>query len=213
MQQQYDRLAPIYDQRWQFYITNTLSFLIEWAGIAPEDKVLDVACGTGELERRLTVQHPQQTIVGVDLSAQMLAIAQPKCVDHPHVSFQPASASALPWQHPQFDVVVCANAFHYFDTPDAVLGEMQRVLQASGRVFLLDWCRDFVVCRLCDWVLGWFDPAHKRCYTEAELHKLLVTAGYSIQRSQRVRFGLIWGLMAVEAVIDDSKNKTDIRRN
>ena len=208
MQQQYDRLAQIYDQRWQFYITNTLSFLIEWAVIAPGEKVLDVACGTGELERRLTAQHPQQVMVGVDFSAQMLAIAQQKCAHSPYVSFQQASASALPWSHPQFDVVICANAFHYFDDPDAVLGEMQWVLQVNGRVILLDWCRDFVVCRLCDWVLGWFDPVHKRCYTEAELQKLLVTAGYRIQRSQRVRFGLIWGLMVIEAVIDCSIDKT-----
>ena len=202
VQQQYDRFAQIYELRWQFYITKSPSFLLEWAAIAPEAKVLDVACGTGELERQLTTQHPQQRIVGVDFSAQMLAIAQQKCAEHPHISFQQASASTLPWQHPQFDVVICANAFHYFDHPHAVLGEMQRVLQANGRVILLDWCRDFVVCRMCDWVLGWFDPAHKRCYTEAELHELLVTAGYRIQRSQRVRFGLIWGLMAIEAVMD-----------
>jgi ubiquinone/menaquinone biosynthesis C-methylase UbiE len=139
-------------------------------------------------------------ITGVDFSDQMLAIARPKFADQPAVTFQQASASALPWQQSQFDVVLCANAFHYFDWPDQVLAEMRRVLHPNGRVVILDWCRDFLVCRLCDWVLSRFDPAHKNCYTEAELHEFLRATGYRVQRSQRIRFGLIWGLMAVEAI-------------
>ncbi|MEM0979904.1 MAG: methyltransferase domain-containing protein [Cyanobacteria bacterium P01_H01_bin.58] len=199
VQQQYDRLASIYDQRWQFYITHTLTFLVDWAKISPSDRVLDVACGTGELECRLVEQHPHQVIVGVDFAAAMLAIAQSKFPVASSVSFQQAPAAALPWQTPEFDVVVCANAFHYFDHPQTVLAEMARVLHPHGRVVILDWCRDFWVCRVCDWLLDWFDPAHKRCYTQAELHAILTVAGYHVQRSQRVRFGFIWGLMVVEA--------------
>lgn len=202
VQQQYDRLACIYDRRWRSYISNTLSFLVSWAQVLPSETVLDVACGTGELECLLTEQHPQQHIVGVDFAEKMLAIAQQKCAHRANVAFHQASASCLPWQHPEFDVVLCANAFHYFDNPQAVLKEMERVLRRSGRVVILDWCRDYFVCRLCDWVLGWFDPAHKRCYTQAELNELLTQAGYQIRRSQRVRFGLIWGLMVAEAVSD-----------
>jgi len=200
VQQQYDRLAAIYDRRWQGYITNTLSFLVDWAQIIPLERVLDVACGTGEWARLLTERHPQQRIVGVDFSEQMLAIARPKFAALPHVQFQTASASALPWNTPEFDVVVCANAFHYFDQPDTTLAEMARVIEADGRIIILDWCRDFLVCRVCDWVLTWIDPAHKRCYTQAELHTLLTAAGYTVSRSRRVRFGLIWGLMVAEAV-------------
>jgi len=200
VQKQYDRLAHIYDQRWQGYITNTLSFLADWAQVTPTERLLDVACGTGELERLLIARHPQQTITGVDFSEQMLAIACPKFTDQPTVTFQQASASALPWPQSEFDVVVCANAFHYFNEPDQVLAEMRRVLHSTGRVVILDWCRDFLLCRLCDWGLSLVDPAHKNCYTEAELHGLLTAAGYRIQRSQRVRFGLIWGLMAIEAI-------------
>lgn len=200
VQQQYDRLAAIYDQRWQFYITNTLSFLVKWAPIAPAETVLDIACGTGELERLLVERHSHQSIVGVDFSESMLAIARQKHAHRPKIQFRRAAATALPWQAAEFNVVVCANAFHYFEAPTTVLTEMARVLHPHGRVVILDWCRDFLVCRLCDWVLGWLDPAHKNCYSEAELHELLAVTGYRIQRSRRVRFGLIWGLMAVEAV-------------
>lgn len=199
VQQQYDRLADIYDQRWQTYIAQTLSFLIDWAQIQPQDTVLDVACGTGELERRLSLVSPNITITGVDFSAAMLAIARLKCQDLATVQFYQALATRLPWATSQFDVVVCANAFHYFDHPAQVLAEMARVLHSPGRVVILDWCRDFWLCQLCDWWLGWRDPAHKQCYTEAELHQLLEQAGFQRRRSQRVRFGWLWGLMIVEA--------------
>jgi hypothetical protein len=35
VRQQYDKLAAIYDQRWNSYITNTLLFLKDWAQISP----------------------------------------------------------------------------------------------------------------------------------------------------------------------------------
>lgn len=199
VQQQYDRLAKIYDDRWQFYIHQTLSFLTAWAQIQPRERVLDVACGTGELERLLTRQNPAQTVIGVDFSTEMLAIAQTKCQQFPHITFQEASAMALPWATPQFDGIICANAFHYFDEPIAVLQQFQQVLNPGGRVIILDWCRDFWSCQLCDWFLGLTDPAHQRCYTEAELCDLLSQGGFRVTRSQRHRFGLVWGLMAIEA--------------
>ncbi len=201
VQQQYDRLAGIYDKRWQRYISNTLSFLVHWANIMPNERILDIACGTGELERLLTDQYPQQDIIGIDVSSKMLAVAQKKCAALPNVNFHHASASALPWKEFQFEVVICANAFHYFDQPAEALAEMKRVLHPNGRVIILDWCRDFIVCRFCDWLLGWLDPAHKRCYTQDELQTLIMSAGLKVQRAQRVRFGLIWGLMVVDASV------------
>lgn len=208
VRQQYDRLAERYDQRWRGYVTNTLSFLVEWARVLPSERVLDVACGTGELEHQLIRRCPQQAIVGVDFSDKMLAIARRKFQDSGRVRFRAASATALPWQRPIFNVVLCANAFHYFDEPAIALLEMRRVLQPQGRVIILDWCRDYWVCQVCDWLLTWLDPAHKQCYSEAELHGLLTVAGYRIRRSQRVRFGLIWGLMVAEAVVDPPFNPT-----
>ena len=200
VQQQYDHLAPIYDQRWQFYIQNTLQFLVQWAHIQPHEKVLDLACGTGEFAMLWHDHCPAHSmLIGVDFSEQMLAIAREKCAGLPNIQFCCAAATQLPRNLPQFDVVVCANAFHYFEPPLQVLAEIGQVLQPAGRVVILDWCRDFWLCRLCDWWLSWRDPAHQRCYTEAELHQLLHQAGYHIGRSRRVRFGWLWGLMIVEA--------------
>lgn len=200
VRQQYNQVANQYDRRWQRYITNTLLFFQEWMCLEPGARVLDIACGTGELERLLLTQNPQQCITGVDISDEMLIQAQQKLQTFPSVGFQVATARSLPFQNSQFDAVISANSFHYFDEPELVLQEMQRVLNPDGRLMLLDWCRDYWVCQVCDWVLQWLDPAHKRCYTQAELHHLLTNAQFKIVRSQKVRFGWLWELMVVEVV-------------
>ena len=194
---QYDRLADIYDLRWRNYIVNTLTFLHNWEEIEPQSTILDVACGTCEFERLLLNQNPTQKITGIDISEKMLNIAREKYRAYPSVKFHQASVHSLPFSSQSFDVVVSANAFHYFDRPQVALAEMKRVLKPNGKVIILDWNKDYPVCRICDWLLQIFDPAHQQCYTQEELHKLLISAEFKIHRATKVRFGVIWGLMAV----------------
>ena len=206
VQMQYDGLAKVYDWRWRRYLTNTLSFLVDWANVASTAAVLDVGCGTGELARLLLEQNPHQAIVGIDISEEMLVQARQKLRNVEQVTFEQASASALPIPDNTFEVVVSANAFHYFPEPEAALAEMRRVLKPDGKIVILDWCKDFLVCRICDWVLKRLDPAHQQCYTETELHGLLKTAGFRVGQARRIRFGLIWGLMAVIGTKDFDKS-------
>src|SRR5262245_32086825 len=111
---EYDRMAGFYDQLWRAYVTNTLSLLKIWAQIEPSATVLDVACGTGAFAWLLLRTCLHQRIVGIDISSRMLAIAARKCAAARHVVFEQARASALPCVDAAFDVVVSANAFHYF---------------------------------------------------------------------------------------------------
>ncbi|MBD3884633.1 methyltransferase domain-containing protein [Phormidium tenue FACHB-886] len=200
VQGQYDQLADRYDQRWKNYITDTLTFFKAWANLSPDSVILDVACGTGELERLLAAENLHQQIVGVDLSERMLAQARQKLQAFPHINFQLATVRSLPFPDRSFDVVISANSFHYFDDPLTSLQEMRRVLKSDGRLVLLDWCRDGWFCQLCDFILKWIDPAHKQCYTQKELHDLLNAAQFQICRSTRVRLSLFWELMAVEVL-------------
>jgi ubiquinone/menaquinone biosynthesis C-methylase UbiE len=205
VQQQYDQLARIYDRRWNSYVETTLRFLQQWADISSQAVVLDLGCGTGEFERLLLQAQPHQQIVGIDISMEMLAIAQRKLCGYPSVTFQQGSATAIPSIDEQF-VVVCASAFHYFEHPLAALSEIKRVLKPGGKVVILDWCKDFLLCRVCDWVLKRTDPAHQQCYTQQELHQFLAAAQFTIQAATTRRFGLIWGLMAATATKSLSEN-------
>ncbi|MEL6763847.1 MAG: class I SAM-dependent methyltransferase [Cyanobacteria bacterium J06607_6] len=198
---QYNRLAKIYDQRWQGYISQTLNFLYDWSALDGDEIVLDVACGTGEFERHALAHHPEQSVTGVDLSPSMLEIARQKC---PTVNFTLGSATALPFGADRFDVVLSANAFHYFEPVDQALGEMVRVTRPGGRVIILDWCRDDWLCQLCDWGLKLVDPAHRQCYTQTEFHALLRQQNLQIVGHRRVRFGW-WGLMVATCEVLPAK--------
>ena len=200
VRQEYDRLASIYDRRWQNYINKSLSFLLDFADISSEAKLLDLACGTGELTRLLLEQNPQQQITGVDISESMLEIARKKLDTHPSVSFYCASVTSLPFDNDSFDLVICANAFHYFASPQLALIEMKRVLKPKGEILILDWCRDYWVLKLLHPAFKFIDPAYQRCYTQAELDRLLNAAGFNVEKDSKVRFGSIWELIAVKAM-------------
>ena len=205
VRQHYNRLAKIYDRRWRAYVSRTLDFFQAWLELSGTETVLDIACGTGELERRLLREHPAQQIWGVDLSEQMLAIAQDKLHPFPTVSLHRANVSALPFDDHQFDVVVSASAFHYFEDPSLALQEMKRVLKPDGRLVILDWCRDFWACKVCDLVLKLADPVYRQCYTEREFHHLLTTAGFRITDARPVSFGWFWGLMVATVRLEPMK--------
>lgn len=196
---QYNQQAAIYDRLWRSYTTKTLTFLQNWAQIKPEAIVLDIGCGTGEFEKLLLQTNPSQSIVGVDLSEKMLDIAREKCQTYDKVDFRVASADFLPFEDNSFDLVVSASAFHYFNQPLAALAQIKRVLKPDGAVVILDWNKDYFVCRIYDWILQLFDPAHQQCYTQTELDQLLTTAQFQVQRTTTFRVGLVWELMILMA--------------
>lgn len=196
---QYDRMARLYDRLWRRYTRFTLDTLARWIDHFEAERVLDVGCGTGELERRLATAHPDWHLTGVDLSEEMLAVAHKKLAAHPQVDFQLAPAEDLPFPEDHFDLVVSASAFHYFPDPEAALQEMQRVLHPDGALLLLDWCRDFFTMKLFDAVLPLFDSAYRHCYTERELHRMLGATGFRPRVSRRYRLFPHWGLMIVVA--------------
>jgi ubiquinone/menaquinone biosynthesis C-methylase UbiE len=200
IRQQYNEMANSYDQRWNNYITKTLSILKNWAEIAPEATVLDIGCGTGELEQLFLAENPQQVMIGVDISEKMLLIAQHKCHTYSHVSFHNVSVSNLPFENNCFDVIVSASAFHYFDDPHTALIEIKRVLKPQGKVFILDWCKDYLSCQICDFILKLVDPAYKQCYSQKEFHDLLESAHFDIERAAKFRFNVVWGMMIVQAI-------------
>lgn len=95
----------------------------------------------------------------------------------------------MPFEDDGFDVVLSASALHYFPKPRAVAAEFKRVLRSSGRLYVLDWCRDSRLMKLRDAILRRIDPAHVRCYTGTEVRDVFASEGFTSCRTESLRSG------------------------
>ncbi len=112
---------------------------------AGEDRVLDVACGTGDLSRAFADGGARE-VVGLDYTPEMLAIARQKRL-HPRgrgdgvISYVDGDAMALPFEDGAFDVVSIAFGIRNVADPDAAFTEFRRVLTPGGRLVVLEFDR------------------------------------------------------------------------
>ncbi len=202
----YAKLARRYDQRWSFYVGETLRETLRRLELEPGERLLDVGCGTGALLDALSAAVPDASLAGADPSSEMLQMARKRLRTAAHL--QRGAAEDLPFADVAFDVVVSTNAFHYFRDPSRALAEMGRVLRPNGRLVLTDWCNDYLACRLCDLGLRLFSRAHARTYGEKQCRQLLEEAGFAIGRIDRYKINWLWGLMT--AVATKSTTRAEI---
>jgi ubiquinone/menaquinone biosynthesis C-methylase UbiE len=194
VRREYDSLATVYDRRWRHYVKVTLRAIVERVPFQGQECVLDIACGTGELERLLLSRWPELRIVGADVSLGMLRQAALKHRGKQVVWVQ-ADAAHLPFPDQSFDYAICANSFHYFHSPIQSLHEVQRVLRPQGVFVLDDWCDDYWSCKLCSLWLRWTEPAFYRTYSMRALRSLLEQSGFEVIHADCFRVGIIWGMM------------------
>ncbi len=195
----YDHLAPQYDERWSHYTEATLRETLEHLNPAPGCRLLDLAAGTGSLATRLLPGRPDLKYVGLDLSKGMLDRGRARGA-FGAVPLIQATAERLPFASEQFDQIVCSSGFHHFPKPMESLAEACRVLRPGGRFVLVDWCDDYLSCKLCALYLRWTDPSFVKSYTQAECQRMLQTSGFEVIEQSRFKIDWLWGLMRLEAI-------------
>jgi SAM-dependent methyltransferase len=120
---------PFADRGWQ-----TLARRFErWVASGRPLDLLDVGCGTG-MSRRLYAAHARR-YVGIDLSAEALAVARERFPDDEWLL---ADACALPFADGSFDVVAFSSVLHHIPDFTAALREARRVLRPGGKAFAFD---------------------------------------------------------------------------
>ena len=78
------------------------------------------------------------SVVGVDASADMLAVAAKRAGGHDNVEFHEADATSLPVADASFDRALCVQVLEYVRDVSAALEEMRRALRPGGRVLVWD---------------------------------------------------------------------------
>jgi ubiquinone/menaquinone biosynthesis C-methylase UbiE len=108
-------------------------------GTQPGDRVLDVGCGPGfYVTELLEAVGPGGSVVGVDASNDMLAVAAKRALGRGNVEFHQGDATSLPVPDAGFERALCVQVLEYVGDVAAALREMHRALRAGGRVLVWD---------------------------------------------------------------------------
>ncbi len=136
-----------------------VQLILDYFGDLDGRRVGDIGCGKGRFARVLAERHPGARIVGLDLSAAMLAWVKPP------VSACMATMTALPLATGSLDAVYATESLEHAVEIDAAVAEMCRVLKPGGRLVIIDknakhWGR-------------FKTPAWEKWFRREELEKLL----------------------------------------
>ena len=111
--------------------------------VYPGEKVLDVACGTGEW---LLAAHQRGAIInGIDLSNKAIEACREGMPDG---QFVVGEAEDLPFPDQTFDLITCLGALEHFIDAETALAEMFRVGKPNARYVILVPNADFLTRRL-----------------------------------------------------------------
>ena len=149
----FDRIAPVYDAMNRVF---TMGLDGRWRRLAvasavrPGDRVLDAACGTGDLA--LAAFEAGGVVTALDFSERMLERARRKS---DAIEWVLGDVLALPFEDAAFDAATIGFGIRNVDDLDAGLRELARVLRPSGRLAVLEITRPKGVLR--PFFRLWFD--------------------------------------------------------
>jgi ubiquinone/menaquinone biosynthesis C-methylase UbiE len=160
-------------------------------------RVLEVACGTGIVTRRLVARLAgrRARVVATDLNEAMFAHARTRLPGPDDATYRTADGTSLPFESGSFDVVVCQFGIMFMDKA-AAMAEVLRVLRPGGAYLLNTWdsLEQNVTPRLAHETVARFFPQDPpKFYTvpfsyhdPAAIEAHLAQAGFDSIRVERV---------------------------
>jgi ubiquinone/menaquinone biosynthesis C-methylase UbiE len=185
VQQHYDEVADIYDERYdgsrgKYYHGHISDHVMR--ELPKGGFLLDVGCGTGLFVQRYIREGGRA--VGLDISPGMVRHGRQRC---PDCGFCVGTADVLPFKDNTFDALASLLAFSYVPDPEGMLRECYRVLKPGGRIAVCTLSRTIftsivpIVYQVGEKVglkkvgVGAFDEHY---YTNAEIAGLFREAGF-----------------------------------
>jgi demethylmenaquinone methyltransferase/2-methoxy-6-polyprenyl-1,4-benzoquinol methylase len=133
----YDRYARLLsfgqDPRWR-------RFLVSRVPVGPQDKVLDVATGTGAVAIELT-RRTGCNVVGLDQSREMLETGRQRVEEARlagRIELVEGTAERLPFDDASFDALTFTYLLRYVEDPEATMHELARVVRPGGTIAMLE---------------------------------------------------------------------------
>lgn len=120
-------------------------------------RVLELACGTGEVTR--LIHDLGHDVTALDFSEAMLAVARNKHAGKPRLRFLLADAENTMEPDEHYDAIVCRHLVWTLTEPQATLGEWFRLLKPGGKLLVFDgdWAKPTAVGRLATFAIRQID--------------------------------------------------------
>lgn len=130
----FDRIAPVYDTWAGGQHSRVAARLVDLAGPAKNELVLDVGTGTGLVANLIAPRVKPGQVFGIDLSENMMSIARVHKAKN--VNYVGMAAEHLVFRPATFDLVTMGEALVYLADPTTALAEAHRVLKPGGKLAL-----------------------------------------------------------------------------
>ncbi|MBI4908329.1 MAG: class I SAM-dependent methyltransferase [Acidobacteria bacterium] len=126
----YDRFSRFMERGTEVFFRNL--------GIQAGDRVLDVACGAGQLA--LIAARAGAVVKGCDIASNWVQAAQQRAArENLTLLFQEGDAEELPYLDGEFDAVVSMVGAMFAPRPELVAGELIRVCRPGGMIAMANW--------------------------------------------------------------------------
>lgn len=140
----FDTVAGGYDSPVMRFFTESIPPLVSYLELAGDERILDVATGTGNTALGLAGQVPAGEVRGIDLSSGMLAKAGEKkeALGLDNVTFTEMDMQSIDFPDGYFDLAVCSFGIFFVDDMVGQLVHMAEKVKPGGRIVATSFYRN-----------------------------------------------------------------------
>ena len=121
------------------------SFVKKLKKYGVKETITDIGCGPGYLLQAVAKEFPENTLVGVDISEEMVERAKKNFTVMGYgerIEFKQGSADHLPFGDGTQPFIISNLSLHHWDEPHEAFKEIYRVLKPGGQMLIYDLRRD-----------------------------------------------------------------------
>lgn len=199
--------------------------------LKPVQRVLDVACGTGN--QSIPAAQTGARVTGIDIAPNLLAQARAKAkAEGLQIRFEEGDAERLPYANESFDVVISMFGAMFAPRPDRALSELFRVCRRGGMIAMANWTPDGFIGQMFRVISAYVPPASdsfspfqwgeiawvQRCFQGAvadiKFSRRLITLSFEFDVPETVEyFRKYYGPLGKAFKLLDSKGKSALRQD
>jgi ubiquinone/menaquinone biosynthesis C-methylase UbiE len=194
----FDTVSEAYDSPSRRFFETSAAHLASLVPLNGDERVVDIATGTGNVALEVAKRLPSGTVTGIDFSSGMLARARHKAaaLGIRNVSFLEMDMQEMTFAAPGFDVATCAFGIFFVEEMDAQLGRIAALVREGGTIAICTFheeyftpLRELMIKRLVAYGVQLPPQTWRRIATEAGCRELFEGAGIGAVRVEQKNMG------------------------